>query len=117
MGGAPVGVVPNYLAPDQEAASRRLLDAKRRRGFRGDERVTVGYFSGTPTHNKDFAVAAPALARLLAADPGVDLRIGGFPPSIGSLAPFAERIEVVPLQDYLNLQRVIAEVVNIARCR
>ena len=115
MGGAPVGVVPNYLAPDQEAASRRLLDAKRRRGFRGDSRVTVGYFSGTPTHNKDFAVAAPALARLLAADPGVDLRIGGFPPLNGPLAPFAERIEVVPLQDYLNLQRVIAEVeVNIA---
>jgi glycosyltransferase involved in cell wall biosynthesis len=115
MGGAPVGVVPNYLAPDQEMASRRLLHTKRRRGFRGDERVTVGYFSGTPTHNKDFAVAAPALARLLATDPSVDLRIVGFPPPNGPLAPFAERIEVVPLQDYCNLQRVIAEVeVNIA---
>jgi glycosyltransferase involved in cell wall biosynthesis len=115
MDGAQIKIVPNYFAPDQEAVSRRLLDAKRSRGFRGDGRVTIGYFSGTPTHNKDFAVAAPALARLLAADPGVDLRIVGFPPPNGPLAPFAERIEVIPLQDYLNLQRVIAEVeINIA---
>jgi glycosyltransferase involved in cell wall biosynthesis len=114
LGGAPVGIVPNYLAPDQEAASRALLAAKQERGFRGDGRVTVGYFSGTATHNKDFAVAAPALARLLEADPEVDLRIVGFPPS-GQLASFGHRVEIVPLQDYLNLQRVIAEVeVNIA---
>ena len=118
LGGAPVGIIPNYLAPDQEVISRQLLDAKRRRGFHGDGRVTVGYFSGSPTHNKDFAVAAPALARLLTADPLVDLRIVGFPPPNGPLASFEGRIEIVPLQDYLNLQRVIAEVdVNIAPLR
>jgi glycosyltransferase involved in cell wall biosynthesis len=115
LGGAPVGTVPNYLARDQEVVARRLLAAKRERGFCGDGRVTIGYFSGTPTHNKDFAVAAPALARLLAADEAVNLRFVGFMPLHGPLAPFTNRIEVVPLQDYLNLQRVIAEVeVNIA---
>ncbi len=115
LSGRPVGIVPNYFEREQQDLSRRLLKAKRERGFHGDGRVTIGYFSGTPTHNKDFEVAAPALARLLAADPMVELRIVGFPPPSGPLMPFRERTEVVPLQDYLNLQRVIAEVeVNIA---
>jgi len=115
LGGAPVAILPNYFEREQQAVSRRLLDAKRERGFAGDGPVTIGYFSGTPTHNKDFAVAAPALARLLAADPEVRLRIVGFPPTEGPLAPFGRRMEIIPLQDHLNLQRVIAEVeVNIA---
>ncbi len=112
---APIGILPNYFEREQQAVSARLLAAKRARHFRGDGTVTIGYFSGTPTHNKDFAIAAPALARLLAADPGVRLRIVGFPPPEGPLVPFRNRLEVVPLQDYLNLQRVIAEVeINIA---
>lgn len=111
----PVGIVPNYFERRQQEVSRELLAAKRARGFRGNGRVTIGYFSGTPTHNRDFAVAAPALARLLAADPGVDIRVVGFLDPSGPLAPFRHRVEVVPLQDYINLQRVIAEVeVNIA---
>lgn len=110
-----VSVIPNYFEPEQEAASRRLLDAKNMTGFSGDGRVTIGYFSGTPTHNRDLAVAAPAIARLLAADPMVDLRIVGFLDKSGPLAGFPGRVELVPLQDYLNLQRVIAEVdINIA---
>ncbi len=115
MAGAPVGVLPNYLARDQETISRQLLAAKRARGFRGKGKVTIGYFSGTPTHNKDFAVALPALARLFAADLEVQLRIVGFPLPSGPLNVFAGRVEIVPLQDHLNLQRVIAEVeINIA---
>jgi SAM-dependent methyltransferase/glycosyltransferase involved in cell wall biosynthesis len=115
IGGAPVGIVPNFLEREQEAVSRRLLAAKRARGFRSTGRNVIGYFSGSPSHNRDFAVAAPALARLLAADPNVGLRIVGFLDSTGPLAAFAERVEIIPLQDYLNLQRVIAEVeINIA---
>ncbi|MCK8784668.1 glycosyltransferase [Roseomonas sp. NAR14] len=110
-----VGIVPNYFDREQEEASRALLAAKRARGFRGDGRVTIGYFSGSPTHNRDFAVAAPALARLLAADPAVDLRVVGFLDSTGPLRHLASRVEIIPLQDYINLQRVIAEVeINIA---
>ena len=115
MGKVPIGILPNYFASDQEVVSRQLLDAKRKKEFRSDGRITVGYFSGSPSHNKDFAIAAPALARLMATDLDVDLRIVGFPPANGILEPFAEQIEVIPLQDHLNLQRVIAEVeVNIA---
>lgn len=111
----PVSVIPNYFEPEQEAVSRRLLDAKVKAGFSGDGHVTIGYFSGTPTHNRDLAVASPAIARLMQADPMVSLRIVGFLDDSGPLAAFPGRVELVPLQDYLNLQRVIAEVdINIA---
>jgi len=113
--GRSCAIVPNYLAPEQENLSRQLLKAKREQGFVGDGEITIGYFSGTPTHNNDFAIAAPALSRVLARDDKTRLRIVGFPPPHPQLKDFGNRIEVVSLQDYLNLQRLIAEVeINIA---
>ena len=113
--GMPTSIIPNYFAPDQEDYSRRLLKEKEARQFAGTGNITIGYFSGTPTHNKDFAIAAPALARLLDADPNITLRIVGFPPPSEVLKPFADRLDVIPLQDPISLQRVIAEAeINIA---
>lgn len=111
----PVAVVPNFLNRRQQEVSDTLLAAKAERGFVGTGPVTVGYFSGTPSHNRDFAVAAPALAALLDRDHDVRLRVVGFMEAFGPLARHRDRMERVPLQDWLNLQRVIAEVeVNIA---
>jgi glycosyltransferase involved in cell wall biosynthesis len=113
--GGPVRVVPNYLNRYQQQTSDLLLMEKVARGFRGDGMVTVGYFSGSPSHNRDFAIAAPALARLLDADPQVNVRIVGFLDSTGPLGAFADRVEQLPLTDWVNLQRLIAEVeINIA---
>ena len=75
----------------------------------------VGYFSGSPSHARDFAIAAPAIARLMRADPRVVLRVVGFFDPHPQLAALRDRIEVAPLQDFINLQRSIAEVeINIA---
>lgn len=113
--GGPVRVVPNYLNRYQQQTSDLLLTEKAARGFRGDGTVTIGYFSGSPSHNRDFAIAAPALARLLDADPDTNVRIVGFLDSTGPLAAFASRVEQLPLTDWVNLQRLIAEVeINIA---
>lgn len=63
-----------------------------------DGRLRLGYASGTLTHQKDFAAAAPALARLLAARPEITLTVLGrlllddFP----DLARFVGRIERRP---------------------
>jgi glycosyltransferase involved in cell wall biosynthesis len=108
-----VEVVPNFLERRQDAYSRELLDAKQSGARSGS--VTIGYFSGSATHAHDFAVAAPALGRLLRGDPDVRLRVVGSIDVVGDLAELAERIEVVPFMDFLSLQRCIAEVeVNIA---
>lgn len=103
-------VVPNFLNREQQALSRRLFEAKRGSGFARDGRVHIGYFSGTPTHNRDFDVAAGALARLLDRDPRLVLRVVGFLEPRGELLRHRDRLEFHPLQDFLNLQRLIAEV-------
>lgn len=111
----PVSIVPNFLNRRQQEVSETLLAAKRARGFAGEGPVTIGYFSGTPSHNRDFAIVVPALARLLDRDPDVRVQIVGFMEAIGPLAAHADRVDRVPLHDWINLQRLIAEVeINIA---
>jgi glycosyltransferase involved in cell wall biosynthesis len=47
---------------------------------------------------------------LLESNPRVDLRIVGYPSPMGALSPHAGRIKFIPLQDFINLQRMIAAV-------
>lgn len=111
----PVAVIPNYLNRRQQEASQVLFDAKRSRRFVGEGPVVIGYFSGTPSHNRDFGVAVPALCELLRRDPDVKIRVVGFMDSMGPLSCYSNRVERLPLQNWVELQRVIAEVeVNIA---
>jgi glycosyltransferase involved in cell wall biosynthesis len=103
-------VVPNFLNCEQQAVSRRLFEAKRSSGFARDAQIHVGYFSGTPTHNRDFAVAQAALVRLLDRDPRPVVRVVGFLEPEGELLRHRDRLEVHSLQDFLNLQRLTGEV-------
>jgi glycosyltransferase involved in cell wall biosynthesis len=110
-----VGIIPNYLSYEQQRVSSELYYAKRASRFLSDDRIHLGYFSGTPTHNRDFAIIAPALARLFDRDPRLILRVVGFLDQCELLTRYPDRIEIYPLQDFLNLQRLIAEVeINVA---
>ncbi len=110
-----VEVVPNFLDRRQDSYSRELLGAKQDGSAARTGPITIGYFSGSPTHAHDFTVAAPALGRLLRSDPDVRLRVVGSSDVVGDLTELSSRIDVVPFMDYLSLQRSIAEVeVNIA---
>ncbi len=108
--GLPTWTVPNFLNQAQIELSSRIRAAKQRSGWERDGQTDIGYFSGTPTHKRDFALIEPALVTVFESNPDVRLRIVGFPPQSELLAPFAHRIETLPLQDFLNLQRVIGEV-------
>ena len=108
-------IVPNVLNRTQQEYSRELLDAKVAGRWRRSGPVTVGYFSGTPSHVRDFAVASTALARLLDEDDDVSVRIVGYLDDLGALEPHRERVEFQKFMHYVELQRSIAEVeVNIA---
>jgi glycosyltransferase involved in cell wall biosynthesis len=108
-------VVPNVMNRAQQAYSRELLDAKAAGGYRRKGPVTIGYFSGTPSHVRDFAVASRSLARLLDEDDDVSIRIVGYLDDLGALEPHRERVEFQSFMHYVALQRSIAEVeVNIA---
>jgi glycosyltransferase involved in cell wall biosynthesis len=105
-----VRVIRNFLNRAQVELSRSIYDTKLATGWRRDERLHLGYFSGTPTHNRDFAIAADAIAELMDEDPRITLRLVGFTDFASALARHADRIDRQPLQDFLNLQRLMGEV-------
>jgi glycosyltransferase involved in cell wall biosynthesis len=108
--GLPTRVVPNFMNQAQLTRSAGILDRKRASGFARDGRIHLGYFSGSPTHRRDFAVLEDAVLDLLETDPRVVLRVVGFLELDDRFAPFAERIETFPLQDPVRLQDLIGEV-------
>ena len=92
-------VLPNGFAPSTVAASRRAV---RIQNHHEDDLVRIGYASGSRTHQKDFAEAVPALARVLAERPQIRLVLFRDPLSgegvvlageFDALTPFASRIE------------------------
>jgi glycosyltransferase involved in cell wall biosynthesis len=101
-------VAPNFLNDAQLSLSKELYKQKKESNFKRDETIHVGYFSGSPTHNRDFAIVLPVLARLLQHDRRVKLRLGGYLEA-PELEPFSDRIEKFSMQDFLNLQLLQAK--------
>ena len=67
---------PSFLLPN--GLDRHYLDAPPRAWAETTARVVIGYTPGTRTHQKDIGVAATAIARVLAENPNVVLRIVGY---------------------------------------
>jgi glycosyltransferase involved in cell wall biosynthesis len=107
MGARDVRIIPNFLNSAQLEISHRILQAKRASGYARDDRIHLGYFSGTPSHNRDFEIIAQVLNRLLTEDHRLRLRVVGFLDLKGRLGQHHDRIERHPLCDFLNLQRLI----------
>ena len=112
----------NGFDADTYRASREAVMRRRRQP--GDGLVRIGYASGSRTHQRDFAIVAPAVAALLRDDSrcrlvlfrdlarGRDLLdIGEFP----ELLPHAERIEWRPHVPLVHLPAELARFdVNLA---
>jgi glycosyltransferase involved in cell wall biosynthesis len=110
-----VHVLPNFLNAEQQRFSEQLYRSKENSSFASDGRIHMGYFSGSPSHSRDFALLANALGELLDEDKRLVLRIVGVLDHVQLLSSHRERIEFYPMQDFLNLQRLIGEVeVNLA---
>ena len=107
--GRPTKVIPNYLNKEQIEISENLYTQKIQSSFQRDDSFCIGYFSGTPTHNKDFEIAADAISYVLKSRPNVVLRIVGFIDLKGEIKNYSSQIEFFPLQDFLNLQQLIAQ--------
>jgi glycosyltransferase involved in cell wall biosynthesis len=108
--GLPSSVIPNFLDREQLEISDRIFEAKARSDFRRNGEIHIGYFSGTPTHNHDFAIVNSALATVLEEDARVRIVVVGFLELKGGLERFADRIIFYPLHDFINLQRLMSMV-------
>jgi glycosyltransferase involved in cell wall biosynthesis len=109
-----VRIIPNFLNREQTTISKAVLKAKQALASQCPvaqrDALYLGYFSGTASHNRDFALIGHALKELLATHRQWRLALVGHidPPS--QLLDFSDRIDRYPFQDYVNLQRLIGAV-------
>jgi glycosyltransferase involved in cell wall biosynthesis len=108
--GKPVKVLQNFINREQLALSDRIWAAKAAQRFRGDGRIGLGYFSGTPTHRHDLAIAWRAIAAVMRSRPEVELTVVGHIDLDAVDADLQPRVRKQPFVDYVNLQRAIGEI-------
>ena len=109
--GPEAAVIPNSLNEAQLSLAAEL--AGRKRAPR--EGVTIGYFSGTRTHQRDFAVCEPALLELLERRPEVRFRLVGHLDLGPHWRRFEGRVERIGLLSPAELLRAVAETdINLA---
>ena len=106
----PTAVVPNFMNPEQIALSARVFEAKQHEPLGADGLVHLGYFSGSPSHNRDFAMVIPALEELLETDERLGVVVVGYIEAGPRLSRFGKRVVRYPFQDYVNLQKLIGSV-------
>lgn len=110
--GKPYKVIPNSLNEKQVDVSGKILKRKETR-----EGFTIGYFSGSPTHMRDFRLVETELRRFLKVHEDAVLKVVGYMEFSGDMKELIDegRVEIVEKVDYLKLLELIAEVdVNIA---
>lgn len=105
-----VSVIPNFLNRVQQVYSEEIFRIKLQSGFSSLKPVSIGYFSGSPSHRRDFDLAAPAIAETLTRHADMRLVLVGYIEPGDHLERFRSRIDYYPMQDYVNLQRLIGSV-------
>jgi len=106
--GLPVSVIPNFLNDEQLQASERALAAKTRPSESGG--LELGYFSGSHSHAKDFAVAAPGIADFLTSSPNSRLTLLGHIEIPNVLQTVRSQIIRQGFVDYVELQKAVSSV-------
>jgi glycosyltransferase involved in cell wall biosynthesis len=109
--GRPAAVIPNSLSGEQQRVAVELAAAPPRRR----EGVLIGYFSGSATHQRDFARCEPALLDIMARFPEVRLRLVGYLALGPEWDRYHDRIERIGFLAAADLLRCIAETdINLA---
>lgn len=109
----PCRVIRNSLNDEQIEASLVYVNYKNRQ----ENKFVIGYFSGSPTHAKDFAVAEPEIIKFLHEHDDAILNVVGYMKFSKGAERLVDagRIKFLPMVDFRKLQRLMAEVdVNIA---
>ncbi len=111
VSGKPVWVHRNAANVEMAGISETFFTRRRA----PDGRVIIGYASGTPTHSRDFALAAPALRQMLRAHPQVELWVIGHLRLDDSWREFDDRVRAVPPVAWRDLPARLADLdINLA---
>lgn len=118
----PVKVIRNSLNKEQIEISEKWVkkknDRKKTEKAMGKaEQFSIGYFSGSPTHAKDFRLVEDDLIRFLENHDDAVLKVVGYMEFSDKMKKMIEagKVEVIGMVDYLRLQGLMSKVdVNIA---
>lgn len=79
------------------------------------DEITIGYFSGSITHNEDFAMVEPVITRLMEEFKNLKLYIAGLLAVPSAFAKFQGRVICEPFTDWQRLPGLISRIdINIA---
>ena len=106
--GLPVSVIPNFLNEEQLKASEEAREHSHKRT--ASKGLSLGYFSGSHSHAKDFAVAAPAIAGFLASSPHSRLTLVGHLDLPAELEPVRNQVIRQGFLSFVELQSAVASV-------
>ncbi len=109
--GCRAAVVRNSL----DAAQLELAEELQKQTSTTGDAVEIGYFSGTRTHQADFAEAAGAIERILGEHPETTFTVVGYLDLPDSWERFGSRVRRIPFVPYLDLMRMTADIdINVA---
>ena len=87
----------------------RLSETAKQKRQRDPSRLVIGYASGTPTHDQDFAIVRQALIDILTEYENVSLHlVGPLDPGKG-FENFGERVKRLPFVPWRNLPQVLSQ--------
>jgi glycosyltransferase involved in cell wall biosynthesis len=113
--GKPAYVQRNAFSAEMFAAAERAWPLRRERLDGNRSEVVLGYFSGTGSHNRDFATITPILAELMGRYAHLRLHVVGHLDVGGALLAYEERIRRLPFVPWQELPSLLAQVdVNLA---
>lgn len=93
----------------------RLSEKALKENKKHDQKISMGYFSGSITHNADFEMILPVISKIMQRYENVFLVVCGELDIPNSLKNFSDRIEKRPFGDWRKLPELIASVdINLA---
>ena len=113
--GIPSYVLPNNIGKNQIDLAENIKICRQAESSSLSKIIRIGYFSGTKTHEEDFAECAEALRATLLECPDVELLIVGHLDLPSSFNEYENRISRKPLMIYEDMLREMATVdINLA---
>ena len=106
----PYKVIPNSLNEEQVLVSEKYRVSKS--DVSSESPFSIGYFSGSPTHQNDFNLVSCEIRQLLDEYDDIELLIVGYMDFDKEMQEYIEnnRVRFIPHVDFIELQRLIATV-------
>lgn len=106
--GKDVHVIPNTVSDEEMAHAHAIIQSKRANKYARNKFINIGYFSGSPSHDKDFRIASDALLTHMRKNLNVNLTLVGYLTLDEEFSNLAGRVRRLGMQTEIDLLTQIA---------